>query len=126
MEETKTFDSGLTQYEMKKKQYLEVTPLDPLLVVSNIKEISEKMFDSSSHYYMLLCNDRKDYTIFHLSDAFVDAVLEQELLETIQNRGEIMDIYDGCQDNSWEIWVKDNGECFCYILFEYDSGVIEI
>lgn len=126
MKETKTFDSGLTQYEMKKNLYSEVAPLDALLVTSNIKEISEKMINSSSRYYMLLCNDRRDYTVFALDECSMAQKLKTELQETIQNRGEIIDMYDGCQDNSWEIWIRDNGKCFCYILFEYDSGVIEI
>jgi hypothetical protein len=71
---------------------------------------------------MLLCHERRDYTIF--IPLTLDGIVK-ELRPTLQNRGEIIDI-ELLEDGNYEIWIKDpdTKECFVYYLFDYTHGII--
>lgn len=78
-------------------------------------------------YAMLLCHERRDYTIFHLyenQNPNPPAVAASELIGCLTNRGEILAIEEN-EDKAWEIWLKIDGEAYCYYLFQYDNAVIE-
>ena len=92
---------------------------------------------SNNTYYMLLCNDRKDYTIFHRryseeSRNFYDlAGLNYENLEKIlideclPNRGKTKSIEITEDQSAIEIWLSINGESYCYYFFPYDAAIID-
>lgn len=78
-------------------------------------------------YAMLLCNERRDFTIFHLyenQNPNPPAIAAQECIGCLTDRGKILSI-DSTSDGAWEIWLKIDNECFCYYLFCYDNAVIE-
>lgn len=84
-------------------------------------------FDSHSvKYYMLLCNERRDYTVFNLStkDTEKCAVAAQDVIECMTNRGLPLGI-DQQPDGAWELWIKTEEGCFAYFLFPYDNAVLE-
>jgi hypothetical protein len=81
-------------------------------------------------YFMLLCNERKDYTVFNLYTDW-----EYEQLETmanilvdecLKNRGEIRAIDITEDKGAIEIWLIIDGEAYCYYFFPYGQAVIEI
>ena len=88
-------------------------------------------------YYMLLCNDRKDYTIFHrqydsirgiyLDNAGeMDDTLERILVdECLPNRGQTKSIELTENKDAIEIWLSIDGQSYCYYFFPYDSAIIE-
>ena len=80
-------------------------------------------------YYMLLCNEQKDYTIFNLNYDDETITSEEkcfnELIECLQNRGNIVGFDLTKQQDAIEIWLLIKGEAFCYYFFNYDNGVIE-
>ena len=88
-------------------------------------------------YYMLLCNDRKDYTIFHrqydsirgiyLDNAGeIDDTLERILVdECLPNRGQTKSIELTENKDAIEIWLSIDGQSYCYYFFPYDSAIIE-
>ena len=76
---------------------------------------------------MLLCQERRDYTIFHLyenQNPNPPAIAAKELLLCLTERGEILSIEE-TEDKAWEIWLRINKKPFCYFLFNYDNAVIE-
>ena len=78
-------------------------------------------------YAMLLCHERRDYTIFHLYETQnknPPAVAAKELLGCLTDRGEILAI-DPTSDKAWEIWLRIDNVPYCYYLFRYDDAVIE-
>ena len=78
-------------------------------------------------YAMLLCHERRDYTIFHLyekANKNPPAVAAKELITCLINRGSVLSI-DETEDKAWEIWLKIDDEYYCYYLFRYDEAVIE-
>ena len=80
--------------------------------------------DSIKRYAMLLCHEKRDYTVFSVNDSPAQAALI--LLECIDNRGELISFEhttDGT--DAFEIWIRIDEEDYCYYLFNYDAAVIE-
>lgn len=81
--------------------------------------------DGAFKYLMLLSNERKDYTVFALRNKNrleLADTLVKEVMECLENRGQIKEFDVKRAANAIEIWV---GDAF-YALFVYDLGVIEI
>ena len=108
-----------------------VDKLEPLTeeqlnnVLNAIKEWFDYSYDTHD-YYMLLCNEMKDYTVFKRTDDGEN--LESVLKECLINRGTVLAIDEEGAAAAWEIWIrnKEDGICHCYYLFPYDEGVIEV
>lgn len=91
---------------------------------------------TGNKYYMLLCNDRKDYTIFHRnetedglfkdSEGLTEDVIEKVLIdECLPNRGKTKSIELTENKDAVEIWISIDGESYCYYFFPYDTAIIE-
>lgn len=81
--------------------------------------------DGAFKYLMLLSNERKDYTVFALRNKNrleLADTLAKEVMECLENRGQIKEFDVKRDANAIEIWVDDA----FYALFVYDLGVIEI
>lgn len=81
--------------------------------------------DGAFKYLMLLSNERKDYTVFALRNKNrleLADTLAKELMECLENRGQIKEFDVKKDANAIEIWIDDA----FYALFVYDLGVIEI
>lgn len=84
-----------------------------------------------AQYFMLLCHEKRDFTLFNLSDNFTNLILNtviDDIYECIYNRG--FDFAEICLDEAGtavELWVKNimTQEAFLYLFFPYDNGVIE-
>lgn len=92
--------------------------------------IMEFLKDTNAIYYMLLSNERKDYTIFRNEMRnFDEEKLKfeiSELMECLLNRGLIKGIDLTKDEQAIEIWLSIDGEAFVYYFFPYDNAVIEI
>lgn len=80
-------------------------------------------------YFMLLCHEQRDYTLFNFIDykgEDTDIICADELIECLLNRGKIKGIDITKDNNAIEIWISIDKEAFAYYFFPYDSGVIEI
>ena len=90
-------------------------------------EIINFIQETKGQYYMLLCNDKKDYTIFNiLNKNNIEKMTNILVDECLVNRGIIKGI-DLTKDKcAIEIWLSIESEAFCYYFFKYDDAVIEI
>lgn len=90
-------------------------------------EIINFIQETKGQYYMLLCNDKKDYTIFNiLNKNNIEKMTNILVDECLVNRGIIKGI-DLTKDKcAIEIWLSIENEAFCYYFFKYDDAVIEI
>ena len=75
-------------------------------------------------YYMLLCHDRRDYTVFRISESKEECV-KILIDECLKNRGEILSIEPTENKDAFEIWIKIEDEVFCYYFFPYSQAIIE-
>ena len=120
-----------TLYDMNKELMKNEPVLDPIIFNKKLTEIAKSMQYNcdylDKHYWMLLCHDRRDYTIFNIISSQEENDIEFELGPTLINRGKVLSI-DSNGENCWEIWIRDNhsDENFAYYLFNYDDAVIEI
>ena len=89
-----------------------------------IKEVAQ----TNDSYFMLLCHERRDYTLFNLCGVGDATYLDTAniIIECIQNRGDLLAMDVTEDETALEIWMKDNDEPFCYYFFPYDEGVIEV
>ena len=123
--EDKTLEQPtMSLYEYSKQVVANEVPMDPILFNKKMIEVSMDMVEYT--YMMLLCHDRRDYTIFHIANAD-KKIAAKEISETLYNRGKIL-LVDKQKDGSWEIWIRDSltDENFAYYLFPYDDGVVEV
>ena len=123
--EDKTLEQPtMSLYEYSKQVVANEVPMDPILFNQKMIEVSMDMVEHT--YMMLLCHDRRDYTIFHIANAD-KKVAAKEISETLYNRGKIL-LVDKQKDGSWEIWIRDSltDENFASYLFPYDDGVVEV
>ena len=103
----KKYEKELTKEQLKEK--------DKMLL-----EFTRSHFD---HYYMMLCHDRRDYTIFHTN--YTEGSVFEELLECLQNRGKIYGIDLTEDKEALEIWLVIDDEAYCYYFFPYENAVVE-
>ena len=95
-------------------------------ILNSKKEVIKNFINKTNNdYYMLLCNERKDYTVFHNNNLSMETakILVDECLI---NRGEIRGIDITKNKDAIEIWLMIEDEAFVYYFFPYDMGIIEV
>lgn len=117
-------------YDLNKQAIAQLPPLKEEVIQDILYNKIYRWFsENSDEWFMLLCREKADYTLFHFptlnNHSFSKGV--QELEECIKNRGIIMSINKAAED-AWEIWIKDyfNREISMYMLFECGPMVIEV
>lgn len=84
-------------------------------------------------YFMLLCHERRDYTVFNLDKTSTWAQIDQgilriareDLMECLTNRGTLLSA-ELQEDGVWEFWIRDIVDgCAAYYLFPYGDAVLE-
>lgn len=103
----KKYEKELTKEELEEKEKM-------------LLKFTRSRFD---HYYMMLCHDRRDYTIFHTE--CTSGSVFGELLECLQNRGTVVGIDKTTDGAAIEIWLMIDDEAFCYYFFPYEEAVVE-
>lgn len=115
-------------YSINKQAMSNVPPYDLIVLNRRCSEVAREIWNTNSEkptYWMLLCRERNDYTIFNIK--FDYSVLGSELKECLNIRGEVLTI-DKQADNNYEIWIRDfdTKENVVYYLFDYNKGVISV
>lgn len=87
-------------------------------------ELAKTYFkDEDNMYYMLLCHEKRDYTVFRIADSVDEAVAA--LKDCITNRGVCYSFDKDKVGGGLEIWIEIDKEMYCYYLFPYDNAIIE-
>lgn len=75
-------------------------------------------------YYMMLCNELKYYTLFHVTPGLPN-VFEDEVIECLVEFADSIKVIDKTEDQqAIEIWITKDEEAYVMYLFNYDRGVI--
>lgn len=118
--------NGGTLYEINQKLMANEKKMSGLDVIGKQKYIAKYFERQPLSYFMLLCHDARDYTLFKLTKNDSHTAAAQELIDCLKNRGSILAIDKLDETNSFEIWIRtDEDENLCYYLFNYNEGVIE-
>lgn len=112
-----------TLYDLNKSALTSAKEINVLEAIEQQYENLTKFF-TNGKYFMLLCNELKDYTIFCLTTQKKIQNAKEELQVCIENRGELLAL-DPTEDGiAFEIWMRIDGEIYVYYLFPYDEAVI--
>lgn len=104
-------------------------------LINKIKDVTTIYFQEKTlnfQYFMLLCHEKRDYTIFKMNknlSSEKNILLTQETLrQCFLNRGAVYSLERTEDKQAIEIWLKDKEEhqIFCYYLFPCDPMVVEI
>lgn len=118
-------------YDLNKQLMEKENVLTSEELSAKIAEIKTHFFTpkflTGNKYFMLLCHEDRNYTIFNLSQMAAPTNAAEALLECLVNRGQVLSI-EQQPDGAYEIWIKnvyDENQVLCYYLFPYDEAVIE-
>lgn len=99
-------------------------------VLNSKKEIIKNFLrDTKDTYYMLLCHEQRDYTVFKidtLEDSKYNEMISILIDECLKNRGIIKSIELTKDKQAIEIWLMIEEEAFVYYLFPYSEAVITV
>lgn len=126
-------EGSINVYDFNKYNIKQIKPLDETWVKQHCLEVAEEIMKTkNSHYWMLLCREIYDITMFNVLNENINAIefktiLGEEIYECLKERGKIIDFVQR-EDNNYEIWIRDKAskENFVYYLFNYNLGVIDI
>lgn len=123
-------------YDLNKVIMMHEVALTQEQIENKKDELHDWIYENvAQKYFMLLCNEQRDYTIFNLNkDNSVDAQLwggmgavtdaTNDVIECLTNRGELL-AADAQPDGTWEFWIRSADECFAYYFFPYGNAVLE-
>ena len=120
-----------TLYDLNKSLVLQKEhQLSDSILNSKKQIITDFIKKCNNYYYMLLCNEKKDYTIFHWinisNDEDAKEISKILVDECLKNRGEIRGIDLTKNKDAIEIWMVINNDAYVYYFFPYDAAVIEV
>ncbi len=118
-------EATITLYEMSKQYATTADQMDGITFNKKVNEIADEMMKKP--YWMLLCRERFDYTVFRTENVESRKKITKELMPTLKNRGSVLFIDAIPEGGGWEIWIRDSGtnENFAYFLFDYTMGIID-
>lgn len=115
-----------TLYEINKEIMRQLPPLQGDDLDKQLASIGAWFSsDMNKRYYMLLCRERADYTIFQFNSENYNKAIK-ELVSILEERGTILKISYVHAQNAYEIWIKDMNEVYMFMLFDCDDFIIEI
>lgn len=125
--EKKQIDVSLgTLYDVNKSIVNSMKKLSIEEIEEKTKEMITFIEQHLDNYYMLLCRERNDYTIFHktLKD---NSVIIKELLECLDVRGVVKGFDITPDEYAYEIWItsEEENESYCYYFFPYGTAIVE-
>ena len=118
-----------TLYDINKNAMKSIKELSYEERVAKRKLVEDFITDTHNHYYMLLCNDRRDFTIVTLDVADEEkraAAAFTVVDECLVNRGKIKAIDLTEHKDAIEMWLNIDDEEFCYYFFPYDNAIVEV
>lgn len=139
--EKKVIDAGVDLYSMNKQLVRQAGKISKYKIEENVKPMVASFFrknpGADTKYFMLLCHERRDYTVFAFPNRGTkiyahgdwDTEATDILIdECMANRGVLYSVnYDGDAESALELWIEcDDGELYCYYLFPYGMAVIEV
>ena len=121
-------DAGMTLYDVAKQGAAAASPLPECALMQMQKDICDFVLKHPDHYYMLLCNERKDYTVLHTEYGIGwDLTVASIVQECLQNRGNIVEYEIQEQTGGIELWIRDDvyEDAAAYYFFPYGAAIIE-
>lgn len=119
------FEGG-TLYQMNKQVVKQTTTYTKDELKEKVNSQVIPFFKKcGAEYYMMLCHEQRDYTVFRLTTGNPTQQTAKDVFECLFNRGKTYSIEPTQDGAALEIWIKINSQPYCYYLFSYNEGVLE-
>jgi len=116
-----------TLYELNKQVMAQLPPQDEATMNHNWTVIGDWFGKNQKRWFMLMCKERSDFTMFHITDnQFTKGVIE--LQDVLKERGEILAIQYQHGDDAFEIWVREyeTKDVYMFMFFEAEWMIVEV
>lgn len=119
----------ISLYDFNKTNMAQIKPYDPIAFNDICTEVAKEIWYSKKvdnvSYWMLLCRERNDYTVFCIKYSLGE--LTSAIKDCLNNRGFVLDITKQ-PDKNYEIWIRDfdTNENVVYYLFNYNEAIVEV
>ncbi len=115
-----------TTYSLNQTAFQHIEPPAEPILRQELKHCAEWASLTQQKYYMLLCRELNDYTIFYMEHEKLFELTE-EIKEVLESRGVILEIAFSHASNFFECWVRrDNGQVNMYAFFPCDDWVVVV
>lgn len=114
-------------YELNQSAISNFPPLNESDIRKNLRKLEKYFANSNTQYYMLLCRELYDYTIYTIDRKHYNKQkAASEVMLTLQERGQIVEIDQTDDKVAYEFWViyNEDNKAHVYYLFPYDKAVI--
>lgn len=114
-------------YELNQKAFSSFPPFNANDIRKSTKKLEKYFANSKAEYYMLLCRELYDYTVYTIDRKHYNkSKAAFEVIETLLERGDIVEINQTDDKIAFELWVIYNEDrtAHVYYLFPYDNAVI--
>ena len=121
----------MSVYELNQQAYRNLPPMTDAALEEARKKIADYMEQYkwfTEPYFILLCRELNDYTMFKKLDITNSLSSAKTVFEILQDRGTLLDVRADENNGNWiEAWVKykEDGEPHMYAFFEATDFVIE-
>jgi len=111
-------------YDVQKGIVKQLYPMTKSAINDALEKVVDMVKKTDNKYYMLLCREKADYTIFNLgSDESCYDRIPMELKTCIKSRGKAKVIES--DDEITQLWIQDGDEVFLYYFFPANTNTIE-
>ena len=114
---------NVSLFEINQSAMTALPAYDDRSIAGAKDRVAEWYEKNKGSYFMLLSNEKRYFTIFHIGSTSDKPFLE-ELFDCLTELGEIKDISIN-EDNAIECWITSDNTSYAYYLFNYDRGIIE-
>jgi len=114
-----------TAYDMQKGIISQLYPMTKTAIAASLEKVINMVAKTGNRYYMLLCREKADYTIFNIGTDVPQAYdrLAMELKTCIKSRGKAKVI--DANDEVAQLWIQDGDEVSLYYFFPANANTIE-
>ncbi len=123
------FDLNMTLYDANKQIMKTMAPVSKIKMNLDFANLGAWMSKyPNAHYFMLLCKERSDYTMFHLNN-YNYSKATKEVREVLEERGTLLGINYVHGEDAYECWIREEGEnpqVYMFMLFQADWMVVEV
>lgn len=123
-----TESTGITIYDVNRQIYAGAPQYDVGQIERAIEDINKYDNEHKASHYMLLGKDINYYTVLINDPNFFNlSSLGSEVIECLENIGQIKEIIKDEFSNSIECWItvsNSNKETIVLYLFPYDEGIV--
>lgn len=113
-------------YDFNKMAYAKMPPIPANKAQEKLTDIASWFSAKPTKYFMLLCKELADYTVFNF-ESFDYNKGKEELEDIIKSRGLLLDIVYNEAASGYEVWMRRiDGSVHMYLLFRCDDFIVTI